>query len=259
MPLPRPLPTTAGAQPPGRISVAAAAVLDRGSVDGTPRAVCFPRDDPRLAARAQALIDGAGPGGPITTVVQARLREDYPRVVISPRHPLAAFDGARVWYVFREGTLVPASPVGDPATLPAHAVLRRERHAAPLRLGGVLLAGTFHPLTAQDAWDQLHLEGGEVALAPLTPVMASEATAGATDAMLEACRAWSDPEVRDGALLRWVPLDQVRGGTEGDVAALFVRASLADDLRVSDRSVASSAHGAELPRPYTPSTQALLG
>lgn len=38
--------------------------------------------------------------------------------------------------------------------LQAQAVLRRVDVAAPLRLVGVLMAGAFHPLTAQDAWDR---------------------------------------------------------------------------------------------------------
>ena len=50
--------------------------------------------------------------------------------------------------------------------LQAQAVLRRADLTAPLRLVGVLMAGSFHPLTAQDAWGPLHLEVGPVALAP---------------------------------------------------------------------------------------------
>lgn len=38
--------------------------------------------------------------GPFTATVQARLRETYPLAGISPRHEIAAIDGARVWYVF---------------------------------------------------------------------------------------------------------------------------------------------------------------
>ena len=36
------------------------------------------------------------------------LRETYPLAVISPRHELAAVDGRRVWYAFRDGSAVPA-------------------------------------------------------------------------------------------------------------------------------------------------------
>ena len=39
--------------------------------------------------------------------------------------------------------------------LQAQAVLRRADLATPLRLVGVLMAGAFHPLTAQDAWGPL--------------------------------------------------------------------------------------------------------
>ena len=55
------------------------------------------------------------------------------------------------------------------------------------------MAGSFHPLTAQDAWGPLHLEVGLVALAPLTPVVASDADEGAADAVVEARSQWSDP------------------------------------------------------------------
>jgi hypothetical protein len=75
--------------------------------------VCFPRDDPRFAERVQQLVDGAAPRGPIVAVVQALLREVYPLAVVSPRHELAAIDGARVWYAFREGCVV---PIADEAT-----------------------------------------------------------------------------------------------------------------------------------------------
>lgn len=76
---------------------------------GMPVAVCFPRDDPRFAERVQTLLDGSTSEGPFEAAVQALLREIYPLAVISPRHELAALDGARVWYAFRDGSMVPAS------------------------------------------------------------------------------------------------------------------------------------------------------
>lgn len=118
--------------------------------------------------------------------------------------------------------------------LQAQAVLRRADLAAPLRLVGVLMAGAFHPLTAQDAWGPLHLEVGLVALAPLTPVIAADAGAGAAEAMVEAREQWSDPGSGGGAQLSWVPIDQVRDVAEEDIHALIARMSIANDERTSE-------------------------
>jgi hypothetical protein len=115
--------------------------------------------------------------------------------------------------------------------LQVQAVLRRADLAAPLRLVGVLLAGAFHPLTAQDAWGPLHLELGLVALAPLTPVVAADASAGAAKAMVEARVHWSDPRSDGGARLSWVPIDQVRDVAEESVHALIAQMSIANDER----------------------------
>lgn len=115
--------------------------------------------------------------------------------------------------------------------LQAQAVLRRVDLAAPLRLVGVLMAGAFHPLTAQDAWGPLHLEVGLVALAPLTPVVTADASAGAAQAMVEARGHWSDPESDRGARLSWVPIDQVRDVAEEDIDALLAQMSIANDAR----------------------------
>jgi hypothetical protein len=117
--------------------------------------------------------------------------------------------------------------------LQAQAVLRRADIAAPLRLAGVLMAGAFHPLTAQDAWGPLHLEVGLVALAPLTPVVATDASAGAAEAMVEARGHWSDPGPGKGARLSWVPIDQMRDVAEEDIHALIARMSIANDERSS--------------------------
>jgi hypothetical protein len=117
--------------------------------------------------------------------------------------------------------------------LQAQAVLRRADLATPLRLVGVLMAGAFHPLTAQDAWGPLHLEVGLVALAPLTPVVAADPSEGAVEAMVEARGHWSDPWSGSGAELSWVPIDQVRDVAEEDIHALIARMSIANEERTS--------------------------
>ncbi|MFO7531158.1 MAG: hypothetical protein R6W93_01765 [Candidatus Limnocylindrales bacterium] len=128
--------------------------------------------------------------------------------------------------------------------LQAQAVLRRADLAAPLRLVGVLMAGAFHPLTAQDAWGPLHLEVGLVALAPLHPVVAEEVSVGAVEAMVEARGHWSDPGSGSGAQLSWVPIDQVRDVAEEDIHALIARMSIANDERTSETPSTPAYHRA---------------
>ena len=118
--------------------------------------------------------------------------------------------------------------------LQAQAVLRREDVAATPRLVGVLMSGSFHPLTAQEAWGPLHLEVGLVALAPLTTVVASDTREGAAEAMVEACSQWADPGSGTGAHLSWVPIDQMRDVAEEDIHALIARMSLVNDERTSE-------------------------
>lgn len=118
--------------------------------------------------------------------------------------------------------------------LQAQAVLRRAELAAPLRLVGVLMAGAFHPLTPQDAWGPLHLEVGLVALAPLTPVVATDVSVGVDEAMAEARGDWSDPGSGRAAQLSWVPIDQARDVAEEDIHALIARMSIANDERTSE-------------------------
>lgn len=116
--------------------------------------------------------------------------------------------------------------------LQAQAVLRREDLHAPLRLAGVLLAGSFYPLTPQDAWGPLHLEVGLVALAPLTPVVAIDANAGADRAMREARSQWSDASPDRVQLLSWRPMDRVREeAADEDIAALIVQMTAANEER----------------------------
>jgi hypothetical protein len=128
--------------------------------------------------------------------------------------------------------------------LQAQAVLRRADLAAPLRLVGVLMAGAFHPLTAQDAWGPLHLELGLVALAPLATVEAADASAGSAEAMVEARRHWSEPESDRGARLSWVPIDQVRDVAEEDIHALIARMSIANDERTIETPSTPAYHRA---------------
>ena len=118
--------------------------------------------------------------------------------------------------------------------LQAQAVLRRADLAAPLRLVGVLMAGAFHPMTAQDAWGPLHLEVGLVALAALSPVVAADSREGAAEAMVEARAHWIDPGSGTGAGLSWVPIDQVRDVAEEDIHALIAQMSIANDERTSE-------------------------
>jgi len=128
--------------------------------------------------------------------------------------------------------------------LQAQAVLRREDPAAPPRLVGVLMAGSFHPLTAQDALGPMHLEAGLVALAPLTTVVASDAITGAARAMVEASSQWGDPGPARGELLSWVPIDQVRDVAEEDIHALIVRMGI--DLEDRTLTVRPTLQGSEL-------------
>ena len=109
MPLPRTVPSAlsvARSSPPG---TAAGAIgrLARSELNEPPLAVCFPRDDPGFAECVQTLLDGSHAEWPFAAAVQALLRETYPLAVISPRHELAALDGRRVWYAFRDFAAVP--------------------------------------------------------------------------------------------------------------------------------------------------------
>ena len=109
MPLPRIEPTALSVErssPPGT-DAGAVGRLARSHVSELPLAVCFPRDDSRFAERVQTLFESSHAGRPFAAAVQALLRETYPLAVISPRHELAALDGWRVWYAFRDFSAVP--------------------------------------------------------------------------------------------------------------------------------------------------------
>jgi len=119
--------------------------------------------------------------------------------------------------------------------LQAQAVLRRPDQQAPLRLAGVLLAGSFYPLTAQDAWGPLHLEVGLVALAPLTPIIAPDADAAVSQAMAESRDQWTVAGAGDGERLSWIPIDRVRDATaDEDVRALIAAMTTANEERAME-------------------------
>jgi hypothetical protein len=119
--------------------------------------------------------------------------------------------------------------------LQAQAVLRREDLDAPLRLVGVLVAGSFYPYTPQDAWGPLHLETGLVALAPLSAMVVTDPADGIEQAMLEARSHWDTVPDRKGELLRWRPIDEVRAAVpDEDIQALIVAMSVANDARVAE-------------------------
>lgn len=118
--------------------------------------------------------------------------------------------------------------------LQAQAVLRRSDTEAPLRLAGVLVAGSFYPDTPQDAWGPLHLEVGLIALAPLTPLLAADGSDAAEQAMGEARRQWSDPTLRRSQLLSWRPIGEVReDAADEDIKLLIKQMTLANDERLA--------------------------
>jgi hypothetical protein len=128
--------------------------------------------------------------------------------------------------------------------LQAQAVLRREDLEEPPRLVGVLMGGSFHPLTSDDAWGPLYLEVGLVALAPLTTVIATDTSSGAAEAMVEARSQWHDLAPGDGTHLRWVPIEQVRDVAEEDIHALIARMGSINDERIGQAPSTPSYHRA---------------
>jgi hypothetical protein len=115
------------------------------------------------------------------------------------------------------------------------AVLRRDDSQAPLRLAGVLLAGSFYPRSIQDAWGPLHLEAGLVALAPLTPVVMGTAAEAAGMALVEACRLWAEDTSRvESTSLSWRSIRDVREPLDGQtVQELIALMSTANDARLT--------------------------
>ena len=93
-----------GTGPGTSLAVPVERVPDRSAVTGPVSAICFPPDDPRFVGHVRDLIDA--PGEPLLAAVQALLRETYPLAVLSPRHPVAALDGRRVWYAIRDGSVL---------------------------------------------------------------------------------------------------------------------------------------------------------
>jgi hypothetical protein len=128
------------------------------------------------------------------------------------------------------------------------AVLRRDDMQAPLRLVGVLLAGSFYPDRPSDAWGPLHLEAGYVALAPLSPVVDEEPEQGAQRALLEAREQWAD---RNAPLhsdaLAWRAIGGVRQTLAGEgptVRQLIDELGAADDARVESQPSTPPYHAA---------------
>lgn len=116
----------------------------------------------------------------------------------------------------------------------AQAVLRRDDRQAPLRLAGVLVAGSFYPGSPQDAWGPLHLEAGLVALAPLTPVVMASASEAAEVALHEARGQWTETSAPStGAWLAWRPIRDVRATLDGrSVEELITLMSAANAARM---------------------------
>ena len=126
----------------------------------------------------------------------------------------------------------------------AQAVLRRHDPRMPLLLAGVLVADAFYPATVQEAWGPLLLDGGLVALAPLTPVNTSDAPSAAALAMDEAHRLWSDGHAPGGvgdARLQPVPIDPDDAATIGQ---LIERMATANTARVGSTPSTPGYHGA---------------
>ena len=130
--------------------------------------------------------------------------------------------------------------------LQAQAVLRRSDPVAPLRLAGVLVAGSFYPLTVQEAWGPLHMEVGLVALAPLTPVITDDAAHGAESALREARGQWAGRDATHGAdLLSWLRIGQAREvPASEDIAALLVAMTTANDARSGSTPSTPAYHAA---------------
>src|SRR6187200_1185889 len=128
----------------------------------------------------------------------------------------------------------------------AQAVLRQADQQSPLRLVGVLVAGSFYPATAQDAWGPLHLEKGLVALAPLDPIETTGPQEAATSALGQATTEWADgysSEVVD--LLRWRPMRDVRVPPDGrTVSELIELMTSANRARLSATPSTAPYHGA---------------
>ena len=128
----------------------------------------------------------------------------------------------------------------------AQAVLRRSDPVTPLRLAGVLVAGSFYPATAQEAWGPLHLEGGLVALAPLSPLVEDGPERAAATALTEALRDWGDGHGPGGATtLRWRPMDTVREPADGrTITQLIEGMTAANEARLDATPSTPPYHGA---------------
>ena len=72
------------------------------------RAVCFPHDDEAFVGRVRELVQTKRDTSTdrMQAAIEALLRETYPLAVIWPRQAMAAIDGLRVWYVYRDGSVL---------------------------------------------------------------------------------------------------------------------------------------------------------
>lgn len=119
MPLPRTKLTDTTARRPdpsgadGRIEMGLA-TSSTSTPTRPPQAVCFPPADAGFAELVQQCLHRSPESEPVAAAIQALLREHQPLAVVSPRHALAALDGTQVWYVFRDGSIVPPAE-GDPS------------------------------------------------------------------------------------------------------------------------------------------------
>ena len=152
------------------------------------------------------------------------------------------------------------SPSGDNGRMmrfQAQAVLRRPDQQAPLRLVGVLVAGSFYPATAQDAWGPLHLEGGLVALAPLDPIDTEGPEQAAALALRQASRDWADGHSPDGiGPLRWRPMGEVRVPADGrTVAELIEKMTVANETRLGATPSTPPYHGAAREHSLSPASR----
>ena len=79
------------------------------------RAMCFPQHDALFAADVARVVRRAAEHDrePIGTAVESLLREAYATAVVWVRQGAISRDGRKVWYVLRDGSILPG-PDGGP-------------------------------------------------------------------------------------------------------------------------------------------------
>ena len=71
------------------------------------RVICFPHDDRVFAGHVDRLMSAyPALGTGVEAAVEVLLRDHYPLARVAAREVMAALDGERVWYVYREGTFL---------------------------------------------------------------------------------------------------------------------------------------------------------